>query len=520
MAGKTPPSAKDAGAVRELIAEGRTEDAEALAREILDQNPEDPDTLHGLGIALHAGGRNEEAQAVLADALRHSPGNGQLHYDLGVIEAALGNLEDAIQAWKAAAGIDPAISGALLNLALARVKTGKWTEAEEAAREGAERFPGEAAFPRLLGHALVGQGRNPDAADEYRRALELQPEDAGTWYALGLVARDAGTFDEAKRCFRKTTELAPGMADGHYELAQILLGEGDFKEGFREYEWRLKRPQAPDRDFGVPRWDGSEPEGLKLLLYGEQGHGDTIHFLRYVPEIASRGAKITLAVHESLVPALEGAEGVDRLVPLFDEPDDIDAQAPLMSLAHILGTGPATIPAAVPYIPGPRRPVPAAVKDADGFSVGLVWSGNTAFPANDVRSCGLQAYGPLLETENAAFYSLQLGEPAAELGNHPQAPVHDLAPGISDYADTAAIIAALDLVITTDTSVAHLAGAMGRPVWILLSATPDWRWFRDRPESPWYPTARLFRQHTLGDWSGPMAEAKKALEGAIKEKSG
>ena len=377
----------------------------------------------------------------------------------------------------------------------------------------AARQPGNAAFQTLLGHAHALLRDLTPAADSYRRALALDGGVAATWYALGLVERDRGLFTEARACQQRVMMLDRQYVDAHFELAQLLLLAGDYSRGFAEYEWRLKRPAAPDRDLPQPMWDGGPIEGRRILVYGEQGMGDVLQMARFLPELAHRGARITLSCHAPLVSLLSALPCVERTVALFAEPADCDLRIPLLSLPHRLGVTLDDLPAATPYIPVPPRPLAASLSQAVGRRIGLVWAGNPLHRNDHNRSLPMDALLRLADLPGTHLFSLQTGDAAADL-IRAAANVADLGSGFADFADTAAAVAALDLLVTVDTAVAHLAGALGKPVWILLPFVPDWRWMTERGDNPWYPTARLFRQQAPGDWAAVLTHLVATLKSA------
>ena len=395
---------------------------------------------------------------------------------------------------------------------LVLLKAGRAAEAIPLLRTAAARQPGNAAFPTLLGHAHALLRALAPAAEAYRQALAIDGCVAATWYALGLVERDRGRYTEARASQERVLALDPQHVEAHFELAQLLLLAGDYGRGFAEYEWRLRRPAAPDRDLPQPLWRGEPLAGRRLLVYGEQGMGDVLQMVRFLPALAGRGAHITLSCHAPLVPLLSTLPDVERTVAHFAEPGDCDLRIPLLSLPHRLGVTLADLPPSVPYIPAPSRPVAAALTHAGDRKVGLAWAGSPLHRNDRSRSIPFDALLPLARLPGIRLFSLQTGDAAADVA-HGGGRVSDLGAGFADFADTAAAVAALDLVITVDTAVAHLAGALGKPVWLLLPFIPDWRWMTGRDDSPWYPTARLFRQTAPGGW----AEVTECVAAALNQ---
>jgi hypothetical protein len=364
-----------------------------------------------------------------------------------------------------------------------------------------------------LGNALGDRNRLDEALSCQRRALALQPDSAEAHHNLGTSLADLGRLDEAVECYRRAIELRPDFADAHYNLSIALLLDGEFPRGWDEGEWRWRRrdkTQEKLRSFAQPLWSGEQQAPRTILVWCEQGLGDSIHFVRYVPELVKRGWRVILEAPTGLRRLFATVEGV-TLVERGDPLPHFDTHCPLLSLPRAFGTTLATIPAAVPYLGAGAEGV-ATWRDRLGDDgsrprVGLAWAGNPAFIRDAARSPRLDVMMPLLEVPGIRFFGLQMGDGRRDLSGRAMPPgFTDLGPEITDFADTAAILANLDLIVTSDTAVAHLAGALGRPVWVALKAVPDWRWLRERDDSPWYPSMRLFRQPRPGDWR-PVVEA-------------
>ena len=394
-----------------------------------------------------------------------------------------------------------------LGLALLKAGLSSKTAAVMEAAEG--RFPGLAVFPTLAGHAYALDRRLDAASASYGRALAAKGAPPSVWYALGMVERDRGRFAESRECQERYGSLTPDDPEGHFELAQLLLLRGDYRRGFAEYEWRLKRSAAPDRDLPRERWTGTPPHGRHVLLYGEQGMGDVIQMARFVSRVTAMGARVTLSCHPPLVALLSELPGVERVVAHRHEPTDVDLQAPLLSLPFLLGLDLPDVGVTGPYLTVPEGHGGSMPLPGDGLKVGVAWAGSPDHRNDHNRSMPSDLMLSLGRLPGVCLFSLQVD--AATTAAVDGAPVVDLAPAIADMADTAALIGRLDLVVCVDTAVAHLAGALAKPVWILLPHIPDWRWMTGREDSPWYPTARLFRQTAPGDWPGVIKRAALAL---------
>lgn len=344
------------------------------------------------------------------------------------------------------------------------------------------------------------QGRLRDAADWFRKATRIQPNTALAHLNLGTILRDLGRMDDAWEHLRRAVELDPKLPDAHMMLAWVLLLTGDFARGWAEYEWRWRCPGFVWPNLPAPLWDGSPLNGRTIVLHAEQGMGDMIQFIRYAPLVAEGGGRVIAMCPPSLQRIVARVPGVIQVVTQRGMLPPFDVWLPIMSLPLRFGTTLKTIPARIPYIGIDTSSVAAWADrlraDPPGFRVGLCWAGNRANINDANRSIPLGKFAPLGQVPGVSFYSLQLGE--RPIGAPP--PLIDHTAFIQDFADTAAFMQHLDLIISVDTAVAHLAGALGRPVWTLLPFAPDWRWLLSRPDSPWYPSMRLFRSEPCEPW--------------------
>lgn len=385
----------------------------------------------------------------------------------------------------------------------------------EQSREMAASYPDtpEAWFNR--GVLNTGEENYAAAEECFRRALALAPQSLETQLNLGYVLGEQGRFQEALRCYDSVLAAFPSCAEARYNRAAHLLRAGNLRAGFADYEARFAAMKAVDRRlYSQPRWDGSPLRGRSILVYCEQGYGDALQFSRYVPLLAELGARVVLEVQRPLVSLLASVRGVEKVVEKSDTPPPTDFHVPLLSLPHVFDTTLESIPAFVPYIT-PSEALVAAWRKRVGtgpgvLRVGISWAGKERPYPN--RSCPAGHLAPLFGVGGIRFYSLQIGE-RDRLPLPPDLATHviDLTEGIEDFADTAALVANLDLVISIDTAVPHLAGALGKPVWVLLPKLADWRWLEDREDSPWYPSMRLFRQEQPGGWPPVMDKVARAL---------
>ncbi len=379
-------------------------------------------------------------------------------------------------------------------------------------------MPQEPEFHNNLGLALAAADRNTEAIDAYRRALALRPDHAGAWSNLGLVLQAANDLDGAIDAFRSALHCAPDFAEAHWNLGLALLAKGDFAAGWREYDWRLEIPQLGKHGRPYPglRWDGSDSAGKTLLLTREQGLGDTLQFARFAQSLAALGLQVAMEVPEALVSLITRVPGVSGVYGPADPLPAADLHLPLLSVAGVLGMTESSIPNRVPYIEADTNRAAALSphfdRDMNSLNIGLAWAGRRDHRNDRRRSCPLAMLAPLLELPGCAWFSLQKDDGEEQIPSVPAARKLILLDARKDFEGKAALVSRLDLVISVDTSSAHLAGALGRPVWILLPHAADWRWQQSRNDSPWYPTARLFRQPRLGDWPAVASDVRVALQ--------
>ena len=485
-------------------------------RQALRIKPDFAEAHNNLANAFRKQGRMAEAVASYRQAVRLKPNYVEANFNLAVALLQQGNLTEAVTCCRQALRLKPDHAEAHSNLGVALLKQGNLTEAVASLQEALRLSPDIAEFQNNLGMALAEQGRLAEAEACYRQALRLKPDYAGAYSDLGVTLADQGRLTEAVACYQQALRLKQDYAEVHTNLAYACLLRGDFEAGWSEYEWRtLCRDSSPPQ-LQQPRWDGSSLQGRTILLFAEQGLGDTLHFIRYAPLVKQTGAAVIVQCQEPLLSLLGTCAGIDWLVPEGTEPPRFDVQAPLPSVPGLARTTLASIPAKVPYLsadPELRARWREALSGVRGFKVGIAWQGNTAHKRDRQRSVPLLTFLPLAGAPGVRLVSLQTGPGREQVPDHPDhLAVLDMADQLGDFADTAALVSNLDLVITVDTAVAHLAGAMGLPVWVALPLCPDWRWLLEREDSPWYPSMRLFRQTTLGDWSEVFDHIARALQ--------
>ncbi|MGE5548095.1 MAG: tetratricopeptide repeat protein [Solirubrobacterales bacterium] len=439
----------------------------------------------------HRAGRHDEARAGYEAVLAADPDNVDALHLLGVVHRAGKNPAEAARLISRALALNPALADAWGN----------------------------------LGNALIDGARFDEAIAAYRRALDLKPAEASSWVALGRGLKYARNLEEAIAAFAKAQELDPANVDARLEHGLALLTLGDVR-GWDGYEARWETPHlAPHRRaFPMPEWQGEDLAGRRILVHAEQGLGDTLFFARYVPVLAAQGAHVVFTPHEALLGLMGRLAGVGTLHRSGTPLPEVDLHCPLMGVAKRLRTTLDTIPCKAPYLSPDKKLVTTWRKRLrkaapSGLKVGIIWAGRATFAEDHWRSPGLAAVAPLFDVPGVHFFALQKEDGRRHLADRDlPANVTDLGADIQSFDDTAAIMAGLDLVISSCTAPAHLAGALGRPLWMMLSAVADWRWLRDREDSPWYPSARLFRQERVDDWEPvvrAMARELTAMSGKL-----
>ena len=484
-------------------------------------NPGSADVLANLGIVLATLNRDAEALATLDRALALAPNHADAFNSRGNVLLKLKRPAEALAAFEQAASIEPRHLGARLNRGNALVELGRFEEAIAQYDGLLTMIPGHAEIHFNRGNALRGLARELEAIAAYDRALAARPNYPKALTNRGIALQTLGRQAEALASFRAVLAVDKNNADARHNEALALLTLGDFRRGFEAYEARWERAgMPPRRRFGKPLWLGEFALARKtILLHAEQGLGDTLQFVRYAPILARAGAKVLLAVQPELKTILTRVEGVAGVTVRGEPPPAFDVHCPVGSLPLALRTEPATIPADVPYLTASDERLDTWRPRLEALPrprVALAWAGNASHANDRNRSVALSRLAPLLARNAGAFISIQRelrDEDAATLSQIPR--MTHVGEELADFDDTAAVVALADLVITVDTSVAHLAGALGRPTWILVPFWPDWRWMLGRDDSPWYPTVRLFRQSAPGDWDGVIARIAGALESGL-----
>lgn len=493
---------------------GRLAQAEQIYRQILQQQPNHVDVLNLMGVIFCQAGNLLEGINLYRQALSLQPAHVQARDNLGLALWKQGkqSVEEAIFMARQAAVIDANNPEVHFNLATMLREQGKLDDAVTSYLHALAVQPHHVRVLQSLAATLHAQGKLGAAIAYFRQAIAYQPDSAEAHNGLGLVLQDQGEFEAAFACFKRAIALKPDYADAHANHAGLTLTQGELAAGFVEYEWRFQTNNFTPCPFSQPLWDGSPLQGKTILLHGEQGLGDTLQFIRYAPLVADRGGRVRVVCQDPLMPLLAMMPSIHELVGWGKPVGDFHVYAPLLSLPRIFGTTLETIPATIPYLQSPPAQFSLKAPAEARLKVGIVWAGNHQHQKDRQRSLSLAQFEPLLQVPKVAFYSLQKGLPQLELEQLGwQNRVQDLSSSLHTFADTAAVVEQLDLVISVDTSVVHLAGALGKPVWVLLAFLPDWRWMLQRQDSPWYPTARLFRQSQVNDWAGVLERVQAAL---------
>jgi tetratricopeptide (TPR) repeat protein len=535
---------------------GELDRAEALYRSVLAQEPRQPDALHLLGVLAQSLGRHDLAVTLIGAAIAVAPGNPVYHHHLGLALRQLGRAEDAVASFRAALARDErsALTHTCLGNALKAL--GRFAEAVAAHQRAVELDPSFAQGWSNLGLTYRAQGKLDDAAATLRKALTLSPGVADLHHNLGntyLVAgklaqaeaslaaaieidrghvrarvdlatalKEQGKLDEAIEALERLIADHPDCADAHFNLALALLMKGDTRRGWVEYEWRRQVADIPIRRVAAPLWDGSPLAGRALLVHAEQGLGDTIQFVRYGRFLRERAGpgRVLFETHPPLARLLAGTAGFDDVVPRGQALPAFDVHLPLMSAPGLLHAAPLGVPEAVPYLAAEADRI-AVWRERLGAvgrcRIGLAWQGNPSYRADHRRSIPLAALRPLAALAGVRLISLQHGAGTEQLrdGSAVGFAVEDLGAELDRdgaFVDTAAVVRCLDLVVCSDSALAHLAGGLGARVWVALAAVPDWRWGLTGETMPWYPTMRLFRQRCAGDWDEVFSRMARALE--------
>ena len=506
-----------------LLQLNRFDDSIVCYRMAISLAPGRPEAYGNLGSALLRQGYGVEGIEALRQALALEPGSALAHYNLGTALQSQQHTSEAIAAYQAALTLEPGHAESLFNLGTLFESEDEFSSAIACYEKLTVQNPAHAAAYCNLGRCHQAMYQLEEALACYRHAVEADGLLTVARINISDLLMTQNRFSEAITICDDVLATEPGNADAHFNRSLALLAIGDYRSGWREYEYRWLCSDAEGKpDFHSVEWDGRQDlAGKTILLYGEQGLGDTLQFIRYAGLIAQRGAIVQVLVPQALRALAATSPGVTAVFTPGQAPAPSDFHCAMMSLPLLCGSEVSTIPAPIPYFFASSEKQSRWREKLErtfngGLRVGLVWAGNPrkhvrgANAIDRMRSLRFEQIAPLLDVEDVQYYSLQLGDDAtAQLNGDPR--VIDFTGDLDDFEDTAALISNLDLVISVDTSVAHLTGAIGKPIWILNRYNTCWRWLMDRDDSPWYPSARLFRQPSFGDWTSVMADARQAL---------
>lgn len=503
---------------RTLVDLGRPKEALASFNEAIASKPDHVEALYNSAVALERLGRAEEAIQRCDRVLGLEPGHAKAYATRGNALLHLDRHEDALANYTSSLELEPGAVDVLCNQGTALRQLNRHEAAlqsYDAALAVSADFP-EAWCNR--GSVLLDMHRTADALDAFDHALTINPKYALGWFNRGNAFFDMRRFDEALHAYDEVIGIDPNYVDAHFAQGFIYLHRGDFAKGWPKYEWRLRDPKSEHsrRHFSQPRWSGEEPlDGRTILIYGEQGFGDTVQFCRYAQRLLDAGARVVLEVQPALRSLMATLHGPAQVIATGEPLPAFDYQCPLLSLPLVFQTDLSSIPAQTPYL----HPDAQLIEKWEGIlgakkrlRIGLAWSGNPEHRNDRNRSIDLATLMPLLGLD-VEWISLQKVIRENDMAVLEQSPIRNFDTDIRDFSDTAALIHSLDLIIAVDTAVAHLAGALGRPVWMLLPHLAEWRWMSDRADSPWYPSARLFRQAAPRSWVEVIDAVREAIVG-------
>ncbi|HYV36861.1 MAG TPA: tetratricopeptide repeat protein [Gemmataceae bacterium] len=503
--------------------QGKVAEAGAHYRQVIRLLPDCAEAHTGLGNTYARQGQPADAEKCYREAVRLRPSDARTHYNLGVVATQQGNYQDAITHYQEAVRLDPKDVEALSNLGNVQRLLGQAEQAVASQQQALQLQPNSTTIINNLAATLVDVGRLDEAIGYFHQALRMDANLVECYNNIGQLRKQQGRLDEALANFEHALRLVPDHAAARWNRALIWLLLGDWQRGWPEYEWRWHQPGRTRPASPQPLWDGAPLNGRTILLGAEQGLGDTIQFIRYAALIKERGGNVIVECPPTLMRLLAGVRGIDQMVLANSPQPPHHVQAPLLSLPGILGTSVDTIPTGGPYLSADTTLMDhwnRFLTPLWGFKVGIAWQGNPRFCDDRQRSIPLSQFSGLASINGVRLISLQKGPGVEQLREHSQ--VMDLGSTLDEangpFMDSAAIMKHLDLVICSDSAVAHLAGALGVPVWLALPLVPDWRWLLEREDTPWYPTMRLFRQKRIGDWDDVFRRIGEELRTLVEQR--
>ena len=516
----------------DLYNNNRFAESAAILDELLNNGGSNLDAIYLHAIIDFKMGNIASALNFFEKSAQLSPRHAESHYNLGLCYSRIGNIELAIEHYKTAIQLKPAHSNSMNNLGAIYFDQRKFDEAEQLYKQALDYEPNNNNAISNLGNIKLARGLPDEAIEYYKRAINTKPgEDiefntASAYNNIGFVKIEYGYLEESIQYFDKSIEVDPNYVEAYFNKARAYLLLGDFEKGWYFYEWRIRRKDFGTRQFSKPRLIDQDVAEKTIFVYTEQGLGDTIQFIRYLPLLKAKGCRIIFECNKMLVDLFRGLDWFDEILTQQTDVEpagNYDFQIPLLSLPYYFKTRVENIPEFTSYIKAPIDLVEKwrRITSADkNFKVGIVWAGNPGHIRDRERSCKITDFLPLFKMENVSVYIIQKGAAQNQLKDivYPFVNINDFTfEGSETFFNTAAVIENLDLVVTVDTSVAHLAGAMNRPVWTLVTYTPDWRWMLGRDDSPWYPSMRLFRQPKPEDWGTVFQNIKNELQKMIEK---
>ncbi len=519
--------------------------------------PDFPEVFNNLGIVLKMKGKFLAAVSSFKEAIKLNPEFAEAYYNMGNALNKLDKCMEALDCYREAIRLNHHYAEAYFMIGKILQNLNFLEEAVQCYHEAINNKPDYSEAYSDLGGIFREQGKLKEGLKSALKAVNLQSDNPSALNNLGNIYKEMGNFKQAKQCYQRAIKIKPDMVEAYANLgdaylnildlknalyytnkaieiqpdfnarwnrALLFLLTENFEEGWHEYKWRWKTKDFVKikRNYPQPLWDGTPQNDKTILIWVEQGFGDTIQFIRYASLIKQRVKKVVFEVQQPLVKLISTCPGIDKVIPLGINTQEFDIHIPLLSLPGIFNTNLKNIPCHVPYISlpdGHKIDNSLIIKENDKLKIGIVWAGNPKHKNNRNRSCPVSHFIELGENEDVVLFSLQKGPQSQDLNRYrAEGKVIDLSDIMNDFSDTAAMLEELDLVITVDTAMTHLAGALCKPVWVLLPFCPDWRWLLNRSDSPWYPTARLFRQSKPGDWKGVFIQVKEALNKMIIEK--
>jgi Flp pilus assembly protein TadD len=498
---------------------GRLDEAAASFRRALELRPRQADVHNNLGVTVAQQGNLEEAAASFRQALRLKPDYAAAHNNLGNVFREQGKMKEAGACYQQALRLNPGNAEAHNNLGIVYTELARHDEAIASLQQALRLRPTYAEAHNNLAIALRDRGDLEAAVASYQQAIRLKPNYADAYNHLGMVLMELGRMDEARAAFDQALQIRPDFPEARGNRGMVRLVQGDLERGWPEYEYRWRCRGFVTRTLPQPQWDGSPPAGRTILLHAEQGLGDTLQFVRYVPLVKERGGTVLLETPAALHKLLATLPAVDRLLVSGEPLPPFDVHAALLSLPYLFHTTLETIPNQIPYLAADAGLVEhwrRELAHLHEFKVGINWQGNPKNPTQHIRAIRLAHFAPLARVPGVRLISLQKGAGTEQLREVAgRFSVTELGSQVDEAAgafmDTAAIMKNLDLVVSSDTSVAHLAGALGVPVWVAIPTATDWRWLLGREDTPWYPTMRLFRQSEWGNWEKVFERMAAAL---------